>query len=126
MSFTQRTRTPHTPTHTMTVGALCVFSQPLGLWRMKRRLVKSAQDIQMHIDYRFGEESFSVTYPGQNEQISYGDLKRIVETPNYYFVYTDVRMAHILSKAHFTQGDAASFGQFLTEKSGVPVFFMNV
>ena len=111
---------------TIVVGVLCVFSQPLGLWRMRRRLVKNAQDIQMNIDYRFGEESFTVTYPGQTEQVAYGDLKRIVETPGYFFVYTDIRMAHILPKAHFTQGDAAGFGAFLTEKSGLPVVQMNV
>lgn len=106
---------------TILVGILCVFSQPLGLWRMRRRLVKNAQDIQMNIDYRFGEEGFTVTYPGQTEQVPYSGLKRIVETPDYYFVYTDVRMAHILPKKHFTQGDAAGFGAFLTEKSGLPV-----
>ena len=35
--------------------------------------------------------------------------------------YGDVRMAHILKKADFTQGDPASFASFLEGKSGVAV-----
>lgn len=108
------------------VGVLCVFSQPLGLWRMRRRLLANAQNIQMTIDYRFGEDNFSVAYADQSQQVPYGEIKRVVETPGYYFVYTDIRMAHILPKKDFTQGDAAAFGRFLTEKTGVPVVNLNV
>ena len=46
-------------------------------------------------------------------------LKRIVETEGYYFLYTDIRMAHILPKKHFSQGAAAQFGKFVAEKSGL-------
>ncbi|MBR5391102.1 MAG: YcxB family protein [Clostridia bacterium] len=102
---------------TILLGLVCVFAHPLGLWRMRRNLKKRAQDLSMNIDYRFGEETFDVAWPGQSQTLSYSDVRRIVETEKYYFLYTDVRMAHILKKADFTQGDAADFGRFLEEKT---------
>ena len=103
------------------VGLLVLAGKPLGLWRMRNRLMKSADDIQTTFDYRFGENSFDVSYPGENMSWAYGAVSRIVETEAYYFVYTDERMAHILPKKHFAQGDAKGFGKFISEKTGVPV-----
>lgn len=100
-------------------GVLCLFAQKIGLWRMQRQLVKNAANLQMTIDYRFGETAFDVTWPGSSESVSYKDLQKIVETAGYYFLYTDVRMAHILPKKDFAQGDAAGFGRFVAEKSGL-------
>ena len=94
---------------TVVVGLLCILSRPLGLWNMRRRLVRNA------------ENNFTVTYPGQSETIPYRDLKRAVETEHYFFLYTDVRMAHILPKQDFTWGDPAAFGPFIAEKSGLTV-----
>lgn len=105
------------------MGLLVLFGKPLGLWRMQKRLVKSARDIPTAFDYRFGENAFDVSYPDQSMSYPYGNVSRIVETQDYYFVYTDVRMAHILPKKDFTQGDAKSFGKFISEKAGVPVTF---
>ena len=105
------------------VGLLVLFGKPLGLWRMQRRLTKSANDIPTAFDYRFGENAFDVSYPDQSMSYSYGSVSRIVETEAYYFVYTDVRMAHILPKKDFAQGDAKAFGKFISEKAGVPVTF---
>lgn len=108
---------------TIIVGLLVLFGKPLGLWRMRNRLIKNAQDMQTTFDYRFGENTFAVSYPGVSEAVPYGKITRIVETEDYYFVYTDVRMAHILPKKHFTQGDTKGFGKFIGEKSGVAVLF---
>ena len=105
------------------MGLLVLFGRPLGLWRMQNRLTKSARDIPTAFDYRFGENAFDVSYPDQSMSYPYGNVSRIVETQDYYFVYTDVRMAHILPKKDFTQGDAKSFGKFISEKAGVPVTF---
>ena len=104
---------------TILFGAMALLGQHIGLWRMQRQLTKNAQNMDMKIDYRFGETAFDVTYPGQSESISYKDLKRIVETAGYYFLYTDVRMAHILPKKDFSQGEAAGCGQFVAQKSGL-------
>ena len=104
---------------TILFGLLALLGQYIGLWRMQRQLTKNAQNMDMKIDYRFGETAFDVTYPGQSESISYKDLKRIVETAGYYFLYTDVRMAHILPKKDFSQGEAAGFGKFVAQKSGL-------
>lgn len=104
---------------TILFGAMALLGQYIGLWRMQRQLTKNAQNMDMNIDYRFGETAFDVTYPGTSESISYKELKRIVETEGYYFLYTDIRMAHILPKKHFSQGDAAQFGKFVAEKSGL-------
>ena len=104
---------------TILFGLLALLGQHIGLWRMQRQLSQNAQNMDMTIDYRFGETAFDVTYPGQSESVSYKDLKRIVETAGYYFLYTNVRMAHILPKKHFSQGDAAAFGKFVAEKSGL-------
>ena len=104
---------------TILFGLLALLGQYIGLWRMQRQLTKNAQNMDMKIDYRFGETAFDVTYPGQSESISYKDLKRIVETAVYYFLYTDVRMAHILPKKDFSQGEAAGFGKFVAQKSGL-------
>ncbi len=106
---------------TILLGVLCIFAYPLGRWRMEHNLTKRARDMTMHIDYRFGEDTFSVSYPGENSTIPYDQIQKIVETDDYFFVYTDVRMAHILKKADFTQGDPATFAAFLKEKSGVDV-----
>lgn len=104
---------------TILLGVACIFAHPLGLWRMRRNLARHARDMTMSIDYRFGEDAFSVAYPGESSTIPYSELKRIVETEDYFFLYTDVRMAHILKKADFTQGDPASFSAFLAEKTGL-------
>ena len=104
---------------TILFGLLALLGQYIGLWRMQRQLTKNAQNMDMKIDYRFGETAFDVIYPGQSESISYKDLKRIVETAGYYFLYTDVRMAHILPKKDFSQGEAAGFGKFVAQKSGL-------
>lgn len=100
-------------------GLLCLFAQQIGLWRIRRQLLKNAANLDMTIDYRFGEIAFDVTYPGQSESVSYKDLQKIVETAGYYILYTDVKMAHILPKKDFAQGDAAGFGKFIAEKSGL-------
>lgn len=104
---------------TILFGAMALLGQYIGLWRMQRQLTKNAQNMDMTIDYRFGENAFDVTYPGQSESISYKDLQKIVETEGYYFLYTDIRMAHILPKKDFSQGSAAAFGKFISEKSGL-------
>lgn len=104
---------------TILFGAMALLGQHIGLWRMQRQLTKNAQNMDMTIDYRFGENAFDVTYPGQSESISYKDLQKIVETEGYYFLYTDIRMAHILPKKDFSQGSAAAFGKFISEKSGL-------
>lgn len=106
---------------TVVVGLLVLFGRPLGLWRMRNRLLKNAQDLQNTFDYRFGESTFEVSYPGESQTYAYGKILRIVETEAYYFVYVDERMAHILPKKDFAQGNAAAFGAFLSEKSGVAV-----
>lgn len=100
-------------------GLLCLLGQPIGLWRMRQQLLKNAENIRMTIDYRFGDTAFDVTWPGRSESIPYSELKKVVETPDYYFLYTDVRMAHILPKKDFTQGDPAGFGSFVCEKAGL-------
>ena len=101
------------------VGLLILAGKPIGLWRMRNRLMKSADDIQTTFDYRFGDNAFDVSYPGESMSFAYGSVSRIVETEAYYFVYTDKRMAHILPKKHFAQGDAKSFGKFIAEKTGL-------
>ena len=104
---------------TILFGALALLGQWIGLWRMQRQLVKNAANMETTFDYRFGETAFDVTYPGQSESVSYKELKKIVETEGYYFLYTDIRMAHILPKKDFSQGDAKAFGKFIAEKSGL-------
>ena len=103
------------------VGLLILAGKPIGLLRMRNRLMKSADDIQTTFDYRFGDNAFDVSYPGESMSFAYGSVSRIVETEDYFFVYTDTRMAHILPKKHFAQGDANNFGAFISEKSGVAV-----
>ena len=110
---------------TILFGLLCLFAQQIGLFRMQRQLTKNAQNMDMIIDYRFGENAFDVTYPGQSESIFYKDLQKIVETEGYYFLYTDIRMAHILPKKDFSQGSAAAFGKFISEKSGLELLQHN-
>ena len=110
---------------TILFGAMALLGQHIGLWRMQRQLTKNAQNMDMTIDYRFGENAFDVTYPGQSESISYKDLQKIVETEGYYFLYTDIRMAHILPKKDFSQGSAAAFGKFISEKSGLELLQHN-
>ena len=51
---------------TILFGLLCLFAQQIGLFRMQRQLTKNAQNMDMIIDYRFGENAFDVTYPGQS------------------------------------------------------------
>lgn len=104
---------------TILFGLLALLGQQIGLWRMQRQLLKNSVDLQTVYDYRFGETAFDVTYPGSSQSISYRDLKKLVETRDYYFLYTDIRMAHILPKKDFTQGSAAGFGSFVAEKSGL-------
>ena len=101
------------------MGLLVLAGKPLGLWRMRNRLIKSAADIQTSFDYRFGENAFEVSFPGESMSFAYGAVSRIVETEAYYFVYTDERMAHILPKKDFSQGDANTFGKFIAEKTGL-------
>ena len=50
---------------TVLVGVLCILSQPLGLWNMRRRLLKNASNIQQNIDYFFDENGFTVEYAKQ-------------------------------------------------------------
>ncbi len=104
---------------TVLFGLLCLFAQQIGLWRMQRGLMKNAANLQTTYDYRFGETTFDVTYPGQSESVPYTALQRIVETEGYYFLYTDIRFAHILPKKDFRQGDAKAFGGFIAGKSGL-------
>ena len=104
-------------------GLLALFGQWIGLWRMQRHLIKIAADMNTTFDYRFGEIAFDVSYPGESNSVPYSKVSRIVETQDYYFVYTDIRMAHILPKKDFAQGDAKAFGKFISEKSGVAVIF---
>lgn len=104
---------------TILFGLLALLGQQIGLWRMRRQLLKNSADLQTVYDYRFGDTAFDVTYPGHSESIPYTQLKKLVETADYYFLYTDIRMAHILPKKDFTQGDAAAFGRFVAERSGL-------
>ncbi len=106
---------------TILFGLLCLFAQQIGLFRMQRGLLKNAENLQTTFDYRFSDSGFDVTFPGQSESVPYSGLKRIVETEGYYFLYTDIRFAHILPKKDFAQGDAKAFGAFIAQKSGLEV-----
>ena len=110
---------------TVLFGLLCLFAQQIGLWRMQRHLTKIAADMNTTFDYRFGENTFDVSYPGESNSVSYSNISRIVETQDYYFLYTDIRMAHILPKKDFSMGDAAAFGKFVAEKSGLELLQHN-
>ena len=104
---------------TILMGLLVLAGRPLGLYRMRNRLLKNANNLQTVFDYRFGDNAFDVSYPGESMSCPYGNISRIVETQDYYFVYVDVRMAHILPKKDFSQGDANTFGKFIAEKTGL-------
>ena len=45
---------------TILFGAMALLGQHIGLWRMQRQLTKNAQNMDMTIDYRFGENAFDV------------------------------------------------------------------
>lgn len=105
---------------TMIVGLLAIFARPVGIFRMTRRLLGSAENISMTIEYAFGPNGFTVRTGGETSNVSYKEVCKFFETDGYYFVYTGVRMAHILPKADFTGGDPAAFSAFLTERTKVP------
>lgn len=51
----------------------------------------------------------------------YDIFMRIVESDRYFYLYTQKKLAHILPKASFNQGNPAEFGAFITEKTGLPI-----
>ena len=105
---------------TIVIGLLVIFGRPLAIWRTARRLMNSCENPDAVIVYDFGGDGFTFTSPDEGGTVSYGEVDRVFETRNYYFVYVALKMAHILRKSDFTQGDARAFGPFLTEKTGKP------
>lgn len=102
------------------VGLLAIFARPLGIFRMTHQLVNNSSDMGMTIDYVFRPDGFTAESPSGVIQASYDEVCKFFETNKYFFVYTSVRMAHILPRADFISGDPAAFPTFLTEKTKVP------
>lgn len=101
------------------IGLLLLFSQPMGLARSRRRLMRALGGKRQQVDYRFGENGFDAAPAGgAAEHLSYDALTRLVETKDYLFLFVGPGKAHILGKADFAQGDSAGLLAFLTEKTG--------
>ena len=102
------------------IGLAVIFGRPLAILRISTGLRRGAANMGMVIEYRFGPDGFTYSSSDEGGTVGYGEVTRLFETRDYYFVYVALKMAHILRKSDFVQGDPAAFGAFLTARTGKP------
>ena len=68
---------------TILFGLLCLFAQQIGLFRMQRQLTKNAQNMDMIIDYRFGENTFDILLYANTGKVSQPMVTETITVKEY-------------------------------------------
>ena len=73
------------------------------------------------LTYCFTDEGVEGGSALETAQTRYGAYVKLAENSKYYILYVQKRVAVVLPKADFVQGDAAEFGPFIEEKTGLKI-----
>ena len=84
------------------------------IWRSRNKKVTEAT-LAFYDDYVLSSTNLD------EGKTQYDAFVRLVETEAYFYLFVQKRMAHVVSKDGFTQGDPAGFAAFISEKTGLPV-----
>ncbi len=96
-------------------AVLLLFMPRITAWRMSRRLnPKMGEE-----EFRFCEDILRVSSNLQSGEIKYDTYLHLVETRGYFVLYIQNRLAHVIPKSAFVQGDPADFAAFIQEKTGL-------
>ena len=82
----------------------------------KKRNEKNKKQKNKEFTFFFYERYIKVKYKRQFERINYFELKKIFETDENFFLYTDEKHSLILDKDGFSMGTAKGFSQFIKRK----------
>lgn len=86
--------------------------------RFNYRQAGGPADTAITVD--FGEEAFTVCYegaaPGEEDSHRYGDLYRVYDLPEMFYLYVSPSHAYLLRKACLRQGEAGVLQALLSEK----------
>ena len=83
-------------------------------WRSRNR--KITESTQAFLD-----DCMRISTNLNENTIQYDVFMRIVESDGYFYLFIQKRLFHIVAKADFVQGDAAEFGPFIEEKTGLKI-----
>ena len=73
----------------------------------------------LKVDYTFEEESFRCEAPGEKSDFRYEDIVRLVEDPEFLYLFPNASQAFMVDLSTLGEGDRESFKAFLSEKVGL-------
>lgn len=86
--------------------------------RILKSTLKTAKDLNMPVGVAFGEESFTVTTPNNQEERPYSAVTHLAETRGYFLLLEGKEYCYTLEKSGFTRGTAQDFKAFVAQKCG--------
>lgn len=97
-------------------GIWSLFLYRIRAWYVRRFFMNGTQKQT----FLFDEEGFEIAVEGAEKRIrdEYGEVLRLVETGDYFLLFLEKNVAHILPKGTLTGGTPEEFRKFLEEKSG--------
>jgi len=93
------------------------FFPRIAGWNIWRSWNKKIKEVQM----AFCDDCVRASTNLEESTKKYDVFVRIVESDDYFYLYAQKRLAHILPKAGFIQGEPADFAAFISEKTALPV-----
>jgi len=75
---------------------------------------------ELHMEYRFGEDSFTAVGPNGEEEIPYSRIAALCETEGVFLLVIGRSLVHAVRKADLSGDDRRAFASLLMEKTGEP------
>ena len=100
-------------------GIWSLFLYRIRAWYVRRFFMNGTQKQT----FLFDEEGFEIAVEGAEERsvtlsVDEYEVLRLVETGDYFLLFLEKNVAHILPKGTLTGGTPEEFRKFLEEKSG--------
>ena len=82
----------------------------------RKKEKKKSKQKNMEFTFFFYERYIKIKYKRQFERMNYFEIKKIHETDENFFLYTDENHSLILDKQGFTIGSSKEFAKFIKNK----------
>ncbi|MBR4394260.1 MAG: YcxB family protein [Oscillospiraceae bacterium] len=83
------------------------------------QMIKRMNGKTLTVDYTFEDEQFWCEAPGEKNSFSYDSIARMVEAPEFLYLFPNANQAYMIDRTTLTGGDMDDFKAFLAEKVGL-------
>ena len=110
--------------HNFTLAiTFCIFISCFFLWRFLHPIAEVRKEFnskkiqeEKEFSFIFYEKNFKIRDKLQFEVIRYSFIRKVFETPTFFYLYIDKTHAYLLSKDSFSIGSADEFSNFIHKK----------